>query len=269
MIEAIAGIVEGAQEVAISVEECRISISVVEDMRELLNSVAKEAGAIESPTESVAAKEGMETVSTEEIQLDSNAEYVKGGHFYETNAEGEIYKKDGELQTSYEDRINQTPREGERGSWSGERGESKYTPNSETEKGAKAAERLAQYGKDGIEYKNGIPDFSDCAEESVEIDMTENRLSNPSEGIVGNFEKADTECSKKWNAEQKDGRTDWTARQVEIYRHENRMSWHECPDQKTCQLVSQDIHGYFGHSGGVSECRRSVVQDSVGGGFDV
>ena len=35
------------------------------------------------------------------------------------------------------------------------------------------------------------------------------------------------ECAKKWNAEQKDGRTDWTARQVEIYRHENRMSWHE------------------------------------------
>ncbi len=269
MIEAIAGVVEVAKEVAVSVEECRIFISVVEDMRELLNSVAKEAGTIKSTIESEAAKEGVETVGSEEIQLDLNAEYVKDGHFYETNAEGEIYKKDGEFQTSYKERINQTPREGERGNWSGERGESKYTPNVEDENGAKAVERLTQYGLDGVEYKNGIPDFSKCAEESVEIDMTENRYSNSADGVIGNFEKADTECAKKWNAEQKDDRTDWTSRQVETYRQRNRMSWHECPDQKTCQLVSRDIHEFFGHSGGISECKRSVAQDSVGGGFDV
>ncbi len=87
MIEAIAGVVEVAKELAVSLEECRISISVVEDMRELLNSVAKEAGTIKSTIESEATKEGVETVGSEEIQLDANAEYVKDGHYYETSVE--------------------------------------------------------------------------------------------------------------------------------------------------------------------------------------
>ena len=36
MIEAVAKIAEAAQEVAVSVEECKISISVIEDMRNLM-----------------------------------------------------------------------------------------------------------------------------------------------------------------------------------------------------------------------------------------
>ena len=101
----------------------------------------------------------------------------------------------------------------------------------------------------------------------LEIDMTENRLSNISEGIVGNFEKADTECAKKWNAEGKDGKTDWTARDVADYRRDHNMTWHECADRKTCQMISRDIHDYFGHSGGVCECKK-VLGQSFGGGFD-
>lgn len=271
MIEAIAEIAEAAQEVAINMEECRISAGIIDDMRELLNSVAKDIGEAKDSLTAWSEVEQSEAGFAEsgDIKLDANTEYVKDGHLYETDENGEIYKKDGEFQTSYNDRLGRTPLEGERGKWTGERGESKYIPSTETERGARAAEKLAEYGIDGIEYKDAIPDFSDCAEESVQIEMTKDRLSSPADGIVGNFEKADTECAKKWNSELKDGRNDWKPRDVAYYRETHKMSWHECPDQKTCQLVSQDIHGYFGHSGGVSECKRSVVQDVIGGGFDV
>lgn len=292
MIEAIAKIAEAAQEVAVSVEECKISISVVEDMRNLISEIG----------EGISESEGLSDMGTvdgsseaAETQLDARSTYFKDGHSYETDDRGQIFKKDGELipgveytsnggkyrvdaggnvetleegyKSSYKERYDQTPVEGERGSWTGNRAESCYKPNAETEKGAKAAEKLSEYGLDGIEYEDAVPNFDNCAEESVEIDMTENRYSNVAEGIVGNFEKADTECAKKWNAEGKDGKTDWTARYVADYRRDHNMTWHECADRKTCQMISRDIHDYFGHSGGVCECKK-VLGQSFGGGFD-
>ncbi len=75
--------------------------------------------------------------------------------------------------STYEDRIRQTPKEGERGHWEGERGESKYIPSDE-----KIKEILSKYGLDGIVYEDGVPDFSGCAEATVEIDdMSESRES--------------------------------------------------------------------------------------------
>lgn len=292
MIEAIAKIAEAAQEVAVSVEECKISISVIEDMRNLIGEIGEGV----SESEELSNLETVDGVSeSAEMQLDARSTYFKDGHSYETDDRGQIYKKDGELipgveytsnggkyrvdaegnvetleegyQSSYKERYDQTPVEGERGSWIGDRAESCYKPNTETEKGAKAAEKLSEYGLDGIEYEDAVPNFDDCAEESVEIDMTENRYSNVSEGIVGNFEKADTECAKKWNAEGKDGKTDWTARDVANNRRDHNMTWHECVDRKNCQMISRDIHDYFGHSGGVCECKK-IAGKSFGGGFD-
>lgn len=272
MIEAISGIVETTKEVAVSIEECRISMDIISDMRELLDSVTETTGDVNAPSESenVRLQGDFNVLENTRIQLDSSAEYVKGDHLYETDEQGEVCKIDGEYLTSYDERIRRTPLNSERGSWTDGRGESKYIPNSETEKGARAAEKLAEYGLDGIEYRDGIPDFSKCSEETVEIDMTENRTaSNLSEGIISNYRKADTECANKWNIEQKDGRTDWTARQVELYRKDHKLSWHECADKKTCQLVSQDIHSFFIHSGGVCECGKLIANDISGGGFDV
>ena len=292
MIEALAKIAEAAQEVAVSVEECKISISVIEDMRNLIGEMGE--GVFES--EGLSNLETVDGVSeAAETKLDARSTYFKDGHSYDTDDRGQIYKKDGKLipgveytsnggkyrvdaggnvetleegyQSSYKERYDQTPVEGERGSWTGDRAESCYKPNAETEKGAKAAEKLSEYGLDGIEYEDAVPNFDGCAEETVEIDMTENRYSNVSEGIVGNFEKADTECAKKWNAEGKDGKTDWTARDVADYRRDYNMTWHECIDRKTCQMLSRDIHDYFGHSGGVCECKK-IIGQSFGGGFD-
>ena len=65
---------------------------------------------------------------------------------------------------SYEKRLGCVPADGETGKFEGERGNSKFIPSDETERGAVCKEKLAEYGKDGIEYKNLEPDFSEVSE---------------------------------------------------------------------------------------------------------
>lgn len=169
--------------------------------------------------------------------------------------------KQQEAYTSYEDRLKHTPSEdSELGSWEGERGESKFIPNPDSEGGNAAKDKLKQYGMDGVEYKDAEPDFSKCCETEVKIDnMTENRENN--------FAQADAECAKKWNEAKRDGKNDWTAADVRDWRRENQYSWHECCDTSTMQLVPRDIHETCRHSGGVAECKaRDAAND--GGGFD-
>lgn len=294
MIEALAHVVESAREVAVSIEECRISSGVIEDMRDLLGSMSNEVNEAEisqkigQDINNSIEKVCLKVEDLQDVHLDARSTYFRNGHSYDTDDRGTIYKMDGEYipgveyqsnggkyrveadgtvetleegyQSAYEERLRRTPAECDRGKWTGIRGESKYIPNPETEAGAKAAERLAEHGVDGVEYQDAIPDFSECAEDSVEIDMTYDRPSN--------FVKAYQELAKKWNQERKDGKANWTAREVQIYKTQHRLTIHECPDRKTCQLLSQDIHDYFGHSGGVFECKKGVIQN-VGGGFDV
>lgn len=152
------------------------------------------------------------------------------------------------LFSSYKERIDQTPLEGPRGHWEGERGESKYFPNNERIKTI-----LDRYSLDGIDYQNGIPDFSQCSECTVEID----NMSSKRQGKGGNFDQCDAKCAEKWNQEGREGRTDWTARDVENWRSENGYTWHERNDRKTCDLVPTEINDYFGHLGGVAECAKA------------
>lgn len=175
------------------------------------------------------------------------------------SAISEVKNSESGYYTDYLDRFRATPREDSpNGSWEGERGESKFVPNPETEQGQKAAEVLKANNLDGIEYRNGEPDFSKCSESTVNIDnMTSDR--------VNNFAQADIKCAEQWSADNKDGKAEWAARDVSDYRHENRFSWHERCDTKTMDLVSMDIHKFFKHSGGVAECK---ARDNTGGGFD-
>ena len=99
------------------------------------------------------------------------------------------------------------------------------------------------------------------------IIIQENYMEKDGGMRYGNFTQADIKCSEKWNTEAKDGKTDWTARDICNWRHENRCSWHEKCDRKTMELVPYEIHSYFIHSGGVSECRTRDQADSEGG-FD-
>lgn len=168
-------------------------------------------------------------------------------------------KENGEYYSDYKDRIAQTPREvSERGEWTGERGESKYIPSDPEIRAI-----LEQFGIDGIEYKHGIPDFSKCSACTVEIEnMTAQRA-----GPGGNFEQCDAKCAEQWNKEAKDGKTDWTPRDVADWRRANGYSWHERNDMKTCDLVPTAINDYFGHLGGVAECKKRDAEND-GGDFD-
>lgn len=146
------------------------------------------------------------------------------------------------------------------GDWDGEHGNSKFYPEKQEAKDA-----LEKYDQDSVEYKDGEPDFSKVSEATVEIDnMTSERY-----GAGNNFEQADQKCADKWNKEAKDGKTDWSARDVANWRSENRYSWHERLDRKTMDLVQRDIHEECKHFGGVAECKRyEALNKSNGGGFD-
>ena len=181
----------------------------------------------------------------------------------------ETREKNDSHYVSYEDRLKYTPSEN-RVTWVAESGESKCIPKTETEQGEAAKKKLEEKGLDGIEYINAEPDFSKCSEATVEIDdMTEYRydyIDKDGTPLQGNFSKADVKCAEQFNAEQKNGKTDWTPRDVKDWRQENKYSWHECCDTKTMQLVPYEIHSYFSHSGGVAECKAR--DNNTGGGFD-
>lgn len=163
--------------------------------------------------------------------------------------------------SSYKERIDRTPRENsDRGKWTGDRGESTFISSDE-----EMQKLLAQFGLDGIEYKDGIPDFSKCSACTVGIDnMSENRY-----GKDGNFAQCDSKCAEQWNNEGRAGKTDRTARDVKEWREINGYSWHERNDMKTCDLIPTEINDYFGHLGGVAECKKCNADQYVGGdGFD-
>ena len=120
---------------------------------------------------------------------------------------------------------------------------------------------LKKCEQDGVEYKNGIPDFSKVAEAKVFIfHMTSDRNNN--------FKQCDSILAKQFNAQKKEGKTNWTPRDIKEYRKEHKLSWHEHNDAKTCYLVPQSIHTSCPHLGGVSECKKREMKQN-GGGFDV
>ncbi|WAD25617.1 HNH endonuclease [Pseudomonadaceae bacterium T75] len=140
------------------------------------------------------------------------------------------------------------------GEWNGEVGNSDWIPDDTLVPKQPIGNELSwreikdKYGIESIPFIDGEPDFSAVSEATVEIDdFTTDRNSN--------FTQADEACAEKWNAEQKDGRN-WTAADVKEYRKENQLSWHERSDQKTMDLVPQEVHGNVPHSGGISAAKN-------------
>ena len=137
------------------------------------------------------------------------------------------------------------PIEGNGGHWSGERGNSKWEPDNDTvpENDRTNPERLAwkdilaKYDTDGVNFKDGKPDFSEFSKGNVKIDdFTKERDEN--------FAQADEKL-----AEQKG----CLPEEVEKWRKENKYTWHECEDCATMQKVPTEIHGNVSHHGGISE----------------
>ena len=150
------------------------------------------------------------------------------------------------------DEVKGCPIEGNGGPWEGERGNSKWFPNRDeipknpltNPDGLTWGQILDKYGIDGIEFKNGEPDFSPVAKGTVEIDhFTDNRY-----GKGGNFDQA---CEKL--AEQRG----CTKEEVKAWMKENKYTWHERSDCKTMDKVPTEIHGNIRHSGGISEAKAN------------
>lgn len=167
--------------------------------------------------------------------------------------------------STYKERLDRTPTtENPNGKWSGNRGESMFVPTVD-----RVCEILRNKGLEGINYKDAIPDFGPIAEAKVIIQgMSQHRhslIGENGERIVGNYEKADIECAKAWNLEQRDGKDDWTHEDVKNWREANGYTWHEHNDMKTCYLVPTEVHDVCRHLGGVSEIKNILNQI---GGFD-
>lgn len=199
-------------------------------------------------------------ISMSELFSHNLIDIKKAEDIYEKILDGGFVSKDikeNKYLSTYKERIDQTPKiPNERGEWLEKRGESKFVPNDSEIKSI-----LKKYYMDGIEYRDGIPDFSKCSESVVKIEhMTGDR--------PGNFRQCDEGCARQWNDEKKYGKEDWTGRDVANWRKNNGYSWHERNDMTTCDLVPTKINDYFGHLGGVSECNRRDVASSAGGDFD-
>lgn len=133
------------------------------------------------------------------------------------------YHSDRKYNSTLEERIKKTPKENTtRGNWTGDRGESWYIPADKS-----IIDILHVFELDGILYREGIPDFSVCAKVTVSIE-------NMNEIRRKNFRKCDV---KQW-------------------RKENGYTWYERNDMVICDLVPTKINRFFGHLGGVSECKK-------------
>ena len=165
--------------------------------------------------------------------------------------------------TKYQDRLKQVPKDGEKGHWTGERGESDFVLNDPIK--LPDGTEITQ-----IHYQNAVPDFSPYAIAEVKIpDMTNERYSIKSKGIVGNFDKADTALAKYWSDIKYNGRSTWTADDVKIFRenYPYKLTWHEMSNMESMQLVPFDVNDTFKHYGGVAEYKAMIGQDG-GADFD-
>ena len=140
------------------------------------------------------------------------------------------------------------------GTWSGEVGDSIWKPNKDTVakqpygNGKTWGEILEKYNIEGIEFKNGEPDFTIVSEGSVSIeDFTIQRDNN--------FRQADIMLAKNWNKE-KQNKDNWTAEDIKKYRKGKKLTWHERSDMKDLDLVPQEIHGNIPHTGGISKKKK-------------
>ncbi|MEZ7647053.1 HNH endonuclease [Streptococcus constellatus] len=135
--------------------------------------------------------------------------------------------------STYDERINQTPINN--GSWTGNRGESKFISESD-----EVNDVLKHYDIDGIEYKDGIPDFSPVSEgEICYPDMSIDRNKN--------FKVADELLAKQLEVPRKE---------ITKLRKQGKFTWHELNDMKTMQLVPSIVNSKFGHLGGVAEIKK-------------
>ncbi len=131
----------------------------------------------------------------------------------------------------------------ENGTWDGDRGDSKWRPNGDFIPQKRNPENqtwdkiLDKYDIDGIDFKDGEPDFDDISKGDVEIEGF-------SDSRDDNFDKADIKLAEQKGCSPED---------VEKWRKSHGYTWHECKDMKTMQKVPSIVHNNVSHRGGISE----------------
>ncbi len=166
--------------------------------------------------------------------------------------------------------------------WEGDIGNSKmFADDPEVQKIMEA------YGQDGVEYRNNNPDFrpftkhhsdqwGDFVGEVPIYDMkadrdsfgntidsrTLNRGIDPERDLItnsdlGNYAQADYMMAKRLGT---------TPEAVKDYMKENNLTWHECRDGVTMQMVPTKINSHFKHSGGVSMVKNEYAMGAEGTG---
>lgn len=123
----------------------------------------------------------------------------------------------------------------------GERGISRCYPTD-----SERIDILKKYGTDHVKYDlYGEPNFGSFAETEVKI----SNMSDVRQGKEGNFRSA---AEKLVDSDWAKERGLNSAIEIENYRKEHKLVWHEKRDGITMQLVPQEVHEKFTHLGGVS-----------------
>lgn len=140
------------------------------------------------------------------------------------------------------------PKEGSGGTWEGERGNSKwipdddYTPQKHNPDNKTWEDVKKEHGIDGIDFKDGEPNFSEVSKGEVTLDQKET-----DRGIV--FNEADTKLAEQRGCEP------W---EVYKWRKENGYTWHETSDGLRAQKVPNIVHGNISHAGGHSNNLKTL-----------
>lgn len=123
------------------------------------------------------------------------------------------------------------------GKWDGKPGNSKWRP----EPGSDTDKALKKYGQDGINYKNGKPDYSPFTKSGPDGRPVEARID-----MQGNHKGGGGDYGQARDA-MKDRYGSWSTR-----KNEDGFTWHHNEDTSTMQLVDSKVHGGSSHSGGAS-----------------
>lgn len=163
------------------------------------------------------------------------------------------------------------------GHFAGERGNSAFYPND-----PKAVEMMKAYGQDHLDYRNNEVNFKPFTKQDspwgtldceVEIGHMTDQRENPTWEYgrrpagtshdpnydLGNFAQADNALLEKIRVQDPNA----TLADVEKFKTDNKLTWHECADGKTMQLVPTTIHDAARHSGGVSEMKYRMAWGDV------
>ena len=205
---------------------------------------------------------------------------VAGGSLASFNADRIRQITDERIVSSYQDYLARVPTDGSRGQWEREdqRGNSRFTPSDPV-----VMEVLSYFNQSSVQYINAVPDFSpfarhrtqDWGDFIAEVTIGHmNERTNSSDGFgrrrsaerynpityLGNYEQADIALAQSLSVE---GRT-VTPEQIAHFREQNNLTWHECIDMTTMQLIPTIVNDYFGHLGGTSEARTLRRMADIG-----